>query len=43
MIKSCDWDMISVDDNGMSGDYLNGFALATMKALLENGRQVSYT
>ena len=37
MLKSCDWDTISADDNGISGDYLNGFALATMKALSENG------
>ena len=37
MLKSCDWDTISADDNGISGDYLNGLALATMKALSNNG------
>jgi hypothetical protein len=36
MLKSCDWDTISADDNGISRDYLN-VALATMKALSENG------
>ena len=36
MLKLCDWDTISADDNGISGDYLN-VALATMKVLSENG------
>ena len=36
MLKSRDSGTISVDDNGMSGDYLNGFALATTKAPQEN-------
>ena len=36
MLKSRDSGTISVADNGMSVDYLNGLALATMKVLSEN-------
>jgi hypothetical protein len=36
MLKSHDLDTISVDYNDMSVDYMNGFALGTMKGLSEN-------
>ena len=41
VLKSRDADTIPVDDNGMTSvDYLNGFALGTMRALSENGTSV---
>ena len=42
MLESYDSRTISVDDNGISGYYLKGFVLATMKALSENGTSVIY-
>jgi glucose-6-phosphate isomerase len=40
-LKAKDGPQLCVDSNGMtSGDYLNGFALGTMKALRENGTSV---
>ena len=40
MLKSRDFDTISVHDNGMSGYHINGFALGTMKVISENGTSI---